>query len=149
MIVLFVIFRVFYKMELWEARVNLKPSMANLLDVRVPCQQPNQCQVNRWFKRRLCWVFCWVMSFYLEESLRAGIASPLLSLLSHSQKTLIMNIAGFLIGFWSVHWRVFFVSFCKLCVCSCGISIFFFTFIPFHYLIFIKITFFFFMGGYI
>lgn len=37
---------------------------------------------------------------------------------------------------------------CKLCVCSCGIRISF-TCIPFHYLVFIKVTFFLFMGGYI
>lgn len=104
---------VFYRWS-WEARLlrgNLKPSMANLMDMRVPCQQPKKCQVNMWFKGRLCRGFCSFVLFLPWRKPEGWNTSASFKLaFSFTKNFLVMNIAGFLLGFWSVCWRVFFVS---------------------------------------
>lgn len=62
---------------------------------------------------------------------------------SFRKNFLIVNIAGFLPGFWSVHWRAFFVSPASSVFALLVLRFFFFfTCIRFHYLVFIKMTFF-------
>lgn len=129
----------------WEARLlrgNLKPSMASLMDMRVPWQQPNEYQVNIWFRGWLCRSFCSFVLFLPWRKPEGWNTSASFKLaFLFTKNVLIMNIAGFLLGFWSVHWRGFFVS--PASSVSVLVKLFFFTCIPFHYLVFIKITFFF------
>lgn len=141
---------VFYRWS-WEARLlrgNLKPSMANLMYMRVSWEQPNKCQVNMWFKGWLCRGFCSFVLFLPWRQPEGWNTSASFKLaFSFAKNFLIMNIAGFLLGFWSVHWRGLFVS--PSSSVSVLVELIFFTCIPFHYFVFIKITFFLLYGGYI